>query len=158
MEKVNVRDFFSKGTEAPGNLLHIAKQICLLDEEIDSIIASHMKRVYAGEDSLEENEERMEKQTQLLHQIEGLLGLDTDYVDKNYKVCDSEVLREMAKYLPYCQGDRAEFFILPNGVILFHGFIGYHRIMFYKNLEKVSSIIISEVEWLKEREETPFEG
>lgn len=158
MEKLNVRNLFSKGKEMPENILVIVKQICLLDEKTNSIIASHMKRVYAGEELPGEDEERREKQTQLLHQIEKLLGLDTDYVDEeHHKVWDSDIFHNMAEFLPHFEGPNAEFFILPNGVVLDHSFYWNWRLMFFENLEKASPYIIQTVNYKEEEERRMME-
>lgn len=144
---VPLNDLFSKGEVISKDLPDIIELICSIDKKSWDMDRKFYSREYISE---KEKEDYLDEQENLLHQIEELLELDTDYRDDEvgqpeYKVQDSRVLEGMRKYLPFFNGIYTDFFILPNGTVMRFGSGGYPRLSFYENLEEASCSILDEV-------------
>ena len=154
LEKEKLMELFSKGEEnLPEDLLNVIEQICLINKKVKGMSDAFSSREWVSD---QEYEKEYDKRDKLFSQIEGLLGLDTDYeIDDGvpqYQVDDSEVLVNMRKYLPCCYGCQSFFILLPNGVVIRFGFGTNPRLGIYRNLEEASSAVIGEIEEMDELE------
>lgn len=148
----DLKELFSKGKELSEDLQKIIDCICLIRQESEALSQKFKKAAFLSD---EECEDYYNNQENLLHQIENLLKLDTDYEDRelcgpDYKIIDSEVLREIRECLPFLNGYYTDFYILTNGMIIRFGAGGYPRLMFYNSLEEAGTTILEEIEFLKQ--------